>query len=192
MHTPDYFKITDETEIFRFIKNNGFGQIISSLQGKITSSHIPFLLSDDQKSLFGHFGRMNPQHTELENQELLITLEGPHDYISPTWYTADGVPTWNYQAVHIYGNCTLINDQAALKTIVNNLTDKYEKIIGTHWQPNYNESMLKHIVGFELEITDIQCQYKLSQNKSIQDRENIAKELDNLKAKKLAKAMRDQ
>jgi len=190
MFTPDHFKISEEAEIFRFIEHNGFGQIISTLQGKIVSTHIPFLLSDDKKTLVGHLARQNPQHTDLNEQEVLVTLNGPHEYISPTWYASPGVPTWNYQTVHIYGVCKLLDDPSALQTIVKKLTTKYEEALGTNWQPNYDEAMLKHIVGVEIHITDIQCKYKLSQNRSTQDRLNVANALETLGSVQLANAIR--
>ncbi|MDB4076887.1 FMN-binding negative transcriptional regulator [Porticoccaceae bacterium] len=190
MFTPSHFKITDDEEIYSFIDHNGFGQIISTVQGKIFSTHIPFLLSEDRNSLIGHMALQNPQQAEIDGQEVLITLEGPHAYISPTWYTSPGVPTWNYQTVHIYGICKLLHDPSALKTIVDDLTLKYETALGTHWQPNYNKAMLKYIVGVEIKVSNIQCKYKLSQNQSLQDRENVAKELDKLGSGLLATAIR--
>ncbi|MDC0003430.1 FMN-binding negative transcriptional regulator [Porticoccaceae bacterium] len=190
MFTPSHFKITDDAEIYSFIDHNGFGQIISTLKGKIVSTHIPFLLSDDKKTLVGHLARQNPQHTDLDEQEVLVTLNGPHEYISPTWYASPGVPTWNYQTVHIYGICRLLDDQTSLQAIVNKLTNKYEKALGTDWQPNYDEAMLKHIVGVEIEITDIQCKYKLSQNRSTQDRVNVGNALESLGSVRLANAVR--
>ena len=180
MFTPDHFNITDDAEIYSFVDHNGFGQIISIVQGRILSSHLPFLLSDDKQTLLGHFARLNPQCNDIDNQEVLVTLEGPHGYISPSWYLSPGVPTWNYQAVHISGICKILPDLAAVKTIVDSLSNKYEEAFETYWKPEYNESMLKHIVGFEIEITDIQCKYKLSQNRSDRDRQSVAKELDSL------------
>jgi len=189
MYIPKDFEVTDEVEIFSFIKNNAFGQIISNVNGRLFSTHIPFLLSDDKTKLTGHMANQNPQHTELEGQETLITLAGPHDYISPAWYSSPGVPTWNYQAVHIYGQCTLFRDADRLKELVDSLTYEYESAFDKPWVPEYKASILGAIVGIEISITEIQCKYKLSQNRSLQDRSQVTEKLKSLGSHKLSSAM---
>ncbi|MEH6457948.1 MAG: FMN-binding negative transcriptional regulator [Cocleimonas sp.] len=190
MFIPKPFVITDEKEIHAFIQANAFGQIISSKDGRLLSSHIPFLVSDDKTKLIGHLAKVNPQTQDIEDQSVLITLQGAHDYISPSWYEGAGVPTWNYQAVHIYGECKTFDDPEALKDVVDTLTAKYESSFDVPWQPNYKAAMLGAIVGFEVTISDIQAKYKLSQNKSDQDRKQVIEELDNLGSTELAKAMK--
>ena len=190
MYIPKHFHITDRDEIFSFIEHNAFGQIISNVQGRLFSTHIPFLVSDDKQKLFGHFARQNPQSKNINGQEVMITLEGPHGYISPSWYLNPGVPTWNYQAVHIYGICKILPELTAVKTIVDTLSNKYEEAFETYWEPDYNAGMLKHIVGFEIEITQIQCKYKLSQNRSEQDLNSVIKQLQNRGSKTLADAVK--
>jgi transcriptional regulator len=190
MYIPKHFHITDRDEIFSFIEHNAFGQIISTVQGRLFSTHIPLLVSDDKQKLFGHFARQNPQSKNINGQEVMITLEGPHGYISPSWYLNPGVPTWNYQAVHIYGICKILPELTAVKTIVDTLSNKYEEAFETYWEPDYNAGMLKHIVGFEIEITQIQCKYKLSQNRAEQDLNSVIKQLQNRGSKTLADAVK--
>lgn len=190
MFIPKTFKVTDENEIHAFIQANAFGQLISSKDGRLLSSHIPFLLSDDKTKLIGHLTKVNPQVQDIENQQVLITLQGAHDYISPSWYEGAGVPTWNYQAVHIYGQCKTFDNPDALKEVVDTLTAKYESGFDEPWQPNYKAAMLAAIIGFEVTISDIQAQYKLSQNKSDQDRKRVIEELEKLGSNDLAKAMK--
>jgi transcriptional regulator len=191
MYIPKHFEITDREEIYRFIKANGFGQLISLVNGKLFSSHIPFLLSEDHCKLIGHISKQNPQWEDIENQVVMVTLEGPHDYISPSWYVKpDSPPTWNYQAIHIYGRCSTILDTEKLKSIVHSLTYKYESFLDDPWEPSYDENMLHGIVGIELKITEFQCKYKLSQNKTKEDRILVSKTLDKLGSSDLAQAMR--
>ena len=190
MFIPKSFKISDEKEIASFIEANTFGQLISSKDGRLLSSHIPFLVSEDKTKLIGHLAKMNPQAQDIENQEVLITLQGAHDYISPSWYETLGVPTWNYQAVHIYGKCKTFDEPESLKEVVDTLTDKYESGFEQPWQPNYKASMLGAIIGFEVEITDIQAKYKLSQNRSDQDRKQVIEALENIGSTELVRAMK--
>lgn len=190
MYISKKFNISNKKEIYSFIQANAFGQLISNKDGRLLCSHIPFLLSDDKTKLIGHLAKVNPQVQDIENEEVLITLQGAHDYISPSWYTGPAVPTWNYQAVHIYGKCQTFHEPHALKEVVDSLTAKYEASFDDPWQPNYRAEMLGAIVGFEVTISDIQAQYKLSQNKSDEDRKQVIQQLDNLGSTELVKAMK--
>lgn len=191
MYIPKRFEIADSEEIFAFIRANAFGQLISSCQGELLATHMPFLIGDDQATMLGHIARKNPQWSMLDGERVLITLQGPHDYISPTWYSASEVPTWNYQAVHIYGDCQVFHEPERLKDIVETLSSQYESSLGNTWDDEYNPSMLQAIVGLDIKITDIQCKYKMSQERPAQDQKNIADQLDNVGSHALAKAMRD-
>lgn len=190
MYLPMHFEITDQPEIFAFVAANSFGQLISSNSGRLFSTHMPFLADENQTKLFGHLARENPQHVDIEGQEVLVTLDGPHDYISPSGYESPGVPTWNYQTVHIYGMCKCINDPAKLTDILHALTAKYEASFSSPWQPNYNPLMLNGIIGVEITITQIQCKYKLNQNRSLQDRTRVIEQLEQRGSLPLARAMR--
>ena len=189
MYIPKHFEVTDKDEIFAFVEANAFGQLISNVGGKLFSTHLPFLMSEDRSKIIGHLAIQNPQFDEIDGQEVLITLEGAHDYISPNWYSSPGVPTWNYQAAHIYGQCSAFQSTEELQELVNALTAKYEAAFKTPWQPEYKPSMLGAIVGVEVKISEIQCKYKLSQNRSSQDRSQVIEQLKIAGSNKLAEVM---
>ena len=189
MYIPKHFEVNDKEEAYAFIEANAFGQLISSVNDRLFSTHMPFLLSEDKTKIFGHLAVQNPQHSELDGQEVLITLQGAHDYISPSWYSAPGVPTWNYQSVHIYGRSNVFNEPDKLKSVVDTLTQKYESAFAEPWQPDYKATMLRAIVGVEIIISDIQCKYKLSQNRSAQDQSQVVDQLNALGSSRLARAM---
>ena len=189
MYIPKSFKVTDKKEIHRFIEENAFGQLTSSSKGRLFSTHLPFLLSDDKTKLLCHLAKKNHQALDIEGQEVLVTLQGAHNYISPSWYLSTGVPTWNYLAAHIYGRCKVFNQAEKLREVIDTLTRKYEADLPTQWQAEYNPSMLGAIVGIEIHITEIQCKYKLSQNRSAQDQNQVIRQLKNNGAIQLAKAM---
>jgi len=190
MYIRKPFEITDRTEIDAFIEANAFGQLISLSEGRLLSTHLPFLLSEDKTTLLGHLALQNPQASDIQNQEVLVTLQGAHNYISPTWYLTPGVPTWNYQAVHIYGRCTLFDDTEVLRDLVDALTSRYESELPTQWNPEYSSGMLKAIVGIEIAMNEVQCQYKLNQNRSTQDQQHVINQLESNGSHQLAKAMR--
>ena len=189
MYIPRHFEVTDKEEIFAFVEANGFGELISTVGGRPFSTHIPFLLSENNSKIVGHLAVQNPQHSEISGQEVLITLQGVHDYISPSWYSAPGVPTWNYQSVHIYGYARVFTDPENVRPVVDALTEKYEAGFSQPWQPEYRDTMLSAIVGIEISITEMQCKYKLSQNRSAQDRLQVIAQLKEHGSLELAAAM---
>jgi transcriptional regulator len=191
MYIPAAFKVSDRIEIDSFIQENSFGQLISNVEGKFFCSHIPFLINEEKDSIICHLAKSNPQWKDIENQEVLVIFQGPHDYISPSWYRNPGVPTWNYQAVHIYGKCELITENEKLSQIVNQLTEKHESSQTEAWKPEYKESMLNAIIGIEVSINDIQCKYKLSQNRSEKDQKQVVKALEDRGSRLLSKAMKN-
>ncbi len=190
MYLPPQFEITDSIEIQSFIEANAFGQLISTVDGRLFSTHMPFLVDADCTTLYGHLAKPNPQHLAIDGQEVLITLEGPHDYVSPSWYATPGVPTWNYQSVHIYGICKRIDEPQKIIDIIHALTAKYEAGFASPWQPSYPPAALNAIVGLEIKITQIQCKYKLSQNRSAQDQLQVIEQLELRGSMQLAEAMR--
>ena len=190
MYIPEKFAVTDADEIFAFLTANAFGQLVSQHDGRPMVSHLPFLVAADRGTLKCHVARQNPQWQQLEGQQVLATFLGPHDYISPSWYRGAGVPTWNYQAVHVYGRCRVFEQADQLTALVDALSGVYESRFDDPWQPRYPDSMLKAIVGIELEIDDIQCKYKLSQNRPAADHQPVIDQLEALGADELAAAMR--
>jgi len=190
MYIPAHFEVSDSAEKFSFIEENAFGQLVSTVRGRLFATNMPFLVSSDKTRLLGHIARQNPQHSELAGQEVLVTLQGPHDYISPSWCSTPGVPTWNYQALHVYGKCTLFDDPARLKELVDTLTHKYEAGFEDPWMPDYKSSMLGAIVGVEIAISEVQCKFKLSQNRSLQDRQQVIDQLEAIGSTDLAKVMK--
>lgn len=191
MYIPDHFNVPDINTAIAFIRANAFGQLVSQVDGQLFASHIPFLISGDGDRMFCHIARKNPQWQGIETQDVLVTFQGPHDYISPSWYSAPGVPTWNYQAAHVYAGCRAIHAPDELREIVEKLTRTYEAKFEKPWQPRYSETMLKNIVGLVFNVRDIQCKFKLNQNRSETDRTNVVAALDALGSAALAGVMRD-
>ena len=177
MYIPKHFEITDETEISKFIEANSFGQLISLIDTEIVSTHIPFLFDAESRVLLAHMAKANPQWQQIQKQKVLVTLQGKHAYVSPSWYESTGIPTWNYQAVHIRGIAESFTDPKKLKRVVDKLTEQNESGYPDPWQSDYAASMLRGIIGIEISITSIQCKFKLSQNRSVQDQSNVQEQL---------------
>lgn len=185
MYIPDHFKETNPERILALIESNPFGALITAPEGVPFVSHLPFLfkLSNSlQGKLLGHIARANPQWQHFtESSEVLVVFQGPHAYVSPSWYSSPGVPTWNYAVVHLRGKPKLIEDYAELGVLVEQLTHIHESHMQTPWKPNLtgeqHSKLLSMIVGFQIEITDIQGKFKLNQNRSIEDQQRVIQEL---------------
>ena len=189
MYIPKHFCVEDDAEKFAFIEANNFGQLISAVDGRLFSTHLPFLLNAEKTKLIGHLARLNPQHDQIVGQEILVTFQGAHDYVSPSWFSTAGVPTWNYQTVHLYGNCEVLSEPDQIASIVDSLTDRHESDFDKPWRPLYSKAMLSAIVGIEITITEIQGKNKLSQNRVKQDQIQIKEKLGESGSHDLAKLM---
>lgn len=190
MYTPKHYQVTDTNIIHEFIHNNSFGELISCEKNSPMVTKMPFLFDAEKNRLTAHIAKQNPHWKHLDQQSVLIILNGPHDYISPSWYSVNSVPTWNYQTVHITGHCSTFTKPEQLQQTVNQLSHKYESQFTDPWQPEYNANMLRAIVGLVIEIESIECTFKLNQKKSEQDRLEVAQQLEVRGNKPLADAMR--
>lgn len=183
MYIPKHFKETDEQEIERFIRENSFGIIVTVQDGLPIGTHIPFMVEKRNNELIlrAHISRANEQKASLtDGTEVLIIFNGPHTYISSTWYESNEVPTWNFLAVHAYGTLRLINDEELHKSL-SDLVRTHEGDSG-HTIESYTDEhvrkLMKGVIGFEVTVREIQAKYKLSQNKNDADREGVYKGLE--------------
>lgn len=185
MYIPTHFNETDQARILALIANYPLGMLVTVPDGVPFVSHLPFLFEDSANSqgkLLGHMAKANPQWQHVSaNSEVLVVFQGPHAYVSPSWYTSPGVPTWNYAVVHLRGKLRLIEDPLALETLMERLTETHESQQLNPWKPKLTDErrlkLLDMIVGFEIDITDIQGKFKLSQNRPLEDRKRVVEEL---------------
>jgi transcriptional regulator len=177
MYIPKHFEEADNERLGQLIEDYGFGLLVTVNESRPYCSHLPFLFEGDR--LLCHLAKANPQVQQLKaSEEVLAVFSGPHAYVSPSWYETSGVPTWNYAAVHVYGKPTTIKDERRLQALVDSLTARNEANESEPWEPSYDASMLNGIVGFEIAISEIQGKFKMSQNRSPNDRVNVVEQLD--------------
>ncbi|TWT06382.1 FMN-binding negative transcriptional regulator [Planococcus sp. CPCC 101016] len=199
MYTPKHFKVTDFEEIQEFVQTNSFGTLVTTKKGRPIATHLPlqFVKEADDFYITGHMAYGNPQWRTFETtEEVLVMFQGPHAYISSSWYEQENVPTWNYQAVHAYGTATILAEEE-LKQDLTKLLDKYEKhredpVLWDKLSPSLVEKEIKGIVGFKIKVGEIQAAYKLSQNRNETDYANIVEQLhneENPDSKQLAEMM---
>jgi transcriptional regulator len=161
----------DPLLITDFIEKFGFGTLFSQ---DLQSSHLPLLYRDNVIS--GHMARANGQAKLPNGERVKVVFQGPHSYISPTWYeTRPAVSTWNYAAVHCIGRFEALNDSDTLD-VINALISKYEpEILGDQALSDeaYIQRLLKAVCGFKVIVEDIQLIEKLGQHKKSVDQKGV-------------------
>ncbi|MDQ0429622.1 transcriptional regulator [Planomicrobium stackebrandtii] len=188
MYIPKYYKVNDVEEIREFVQLNSFGTLVTNRKGRPIATHLPLQLikEDEEYYITGHMAYGNPQWRTFDtSEEVLVMFQGPHAYISSSWYEQENVPTWNYQAVHVYGPATIL-DEEALKQDLTKLLEKYEKhrenpVLWDKLSTSLLEKEIKGIVGFKIKIGEIQAAYKMSQNRNESDYRNIVEQLQHEK-----------
>ena len=185
MYVPEHFKETNSERVSALIEGNSFGMLVTAPDGVPFVSHLPFIFdhaAGSKGKLLCHMARANPQWQHFSScSEVLAVFQGPHAYVSPSWYSSPGVPTWNYAVVHLRGKLRLIESESELEALVERLTHVYESHMSSPWKPNLagerRTKLINMIVGFEIEVTDIQGKFKLSQNRPLEDQQSVVEKL---------------
>jgi len=178
MYIPDHFAIDDQAVLLSLVRENNFGTLVSMVNNIPVASHIPFDLREQEDGLYlyGHVAKANPHWRHFAEADSLAIFEGPHSYISPTWYETPGVPTWNYCIVHMTGPVTTLQPEEN-QDIVEALSEYHEADNPDPWIPDYPQAMLSAIVSFKMQVTKLEGKFKLSQNRPMKDKQKVAESL---------------
>lgn len=190
MYTPKHFNETNLASMFQLIQRHPLGALISLDQGGINANHIPFeIIAPTKDAPFGtlraHVARANSVWKSPDlSHDALVIFQGPQAYITPAWYEEKAlsgkvVPTYNYAVVHGYGKLSVRDDAQWLRQHLESLSSQQESTQTTPWKlseapDDYIQKLLSAIVGIEIPLTRLQGKWKVSQNRSEQDRVNIA------------------
>jgi len=186
MFIPALNRMDDHDEILSFMRTNNFAIVVSVLDTLPVATHIPVTIStkDDTIIIRAHFAKANPQWKTLANGETLIIFSGPHAYISPKHYDKfESVPTWNYIAVHAYGQAKIVDyeaDPRAMTALIEELIQASEASYMGQWEnlpDKYKNGLMGGTMGFEMVVTRIDAKAKLSQNKHPHEQERIVETL---------------
>ncbi|MED1721594.1 FMN-binding negative transcriptional regulator [Brevibacillus parabrevis] len=184
VYTPKQYRMSHD-EAVQMMKTSPFALLITVEEQRPLATHIPVEIREEQGKMYatGHIAYGNRQKKTLENnRDVLLIFQGPHAYISSSWYEGEEVPTWDYLAVHAYGTARLLATDE-LKSALAAMLDHYEahRENGRVWDtftPGKLEREMQGIVGFEIEITGIQGAAKMSQNRNNTDYKSIVGELE--------------
>ena len=205
MYIPPHFSIGDRAAIHRIIREHPLGVLINLSPDGLDANHIPFELDPDVGelgALTAHVARANPVWQNCQGgADVLVVFRGHEHYISPTWYpskheTHRQVPTWNYEVVHAHGRLTVMDEERFVRRVVARLTRTHEASEPKPWKmgdapPDYIDTMIKAVVGIEVQIKRFEGKSKLSQNREARDRQSAAQALIQHGELQLGKAMKD-
>jgi transcriptional regulator len=166
VYIPKQYRL-DTDEAIQIMRTNPFAILITVDEDRPIATHIPVEIHEDEGKIYatGHIAYGNMQKKTLDNNaDVLLIFQGPHAYISSSWYTVEEVPTWDYLAVHAYGTTRILTGDE-LKSDLDMLLKRYESYRenGRLWHtfdPKLLESEMRGIVGFRIEITSIQAAVK--------------------------------
>jgi len=172
------FTETDPERIDALIRAHSFGLLVTHGGTGSEATHLPFVLSRDGGELLleAHLAAANPQCAALAGGAALAVFSGPHAYISPRWYEAQpSVPTWDYVAVHVHGVLQPVTEPGEMRAMLDRLAEADPVGYTTADQSDsYIAGMLRGIRAFRLRTTQVQAQWKMSQNRSAEDRIRVA------------------
>ncbi|MGY4225061.1 transcriptional regulator [Bradyrhizobium sp. USDA 4503] len=183
MYVPSMFAENRTEVLHELIGEYPLGILITHGKGRVDANHIPFDLNKDQGpfgGLHAHVARANPLCQDISTgDEVLVVFRAANAYISPGWYpskieTAKEVPTWNFRVAHAYGRVTIHDNDRYCRGLVARLTRTHETGRAKPWKmtdspKEFIDSMLKEMVGLEIEITRLIGKSKVGQNKALRD-----------------------
>jgi transcriptional regulator len=173
----------DTAKLVAFARAYPFATFVSAREGVPEATHLPVLVHerDGHLVLAAHMARANPHWRMFETGgDALVIFQGPHAYVSPSWYEERlSVPTWDYLAVHARGPVKVLEAADALHHVAE-LTSAHDpaefermRTLPHEWL----ETLVRGIVAFEVRVTSIEGRFKLSQNRTLAEQANVAREL---------------
>jgi transcriptional regulator len=189
MYVPRSFQESDPAFIRRFLRTHAFATLVTSDGKAPVATHLLLETREDGSSglvLSGHMSRQNPQwKTFRPGTEALAIFQGPHAYVSASWYSVPSAPTWNYLNVHAYGIPSLIEGRSELFALLKRLVDWQEEATPAESRytieslsPDHLADMMNAIVGFQIAVTRIEGAAKLSQNRDARDYDATIRKLE--------------
>ncbi len=183
-YPPQYHQEANFENVLEVVKNYPFATLITARNSEPFITHIPIVHEVDESKygkLVAHVDKNNPQVATLIDGEIVTAVfHGPDCYISPSTYSTKQLPTWNYIFAHLKGTIKLLRDKEIVKRTLVRMTSFLEgenpKYILVQDDPRM-DAMVDYIVGFEIDITDWEGKFKLSQDKLKKDQELAKAEL---------------
>jgi transcriptional regulator len=188
MYLPRHFQEQDTERLLALMRRFSFATVVTMDEGAPFASHLPLLVEPGAEGthgrLLGHMAKANPQWRAFsEERDILVIFQGPHTYVSPSWYvTSPNVPTWNYAVVHAYGRPRVITEPTEWLRIIRATVDTYEAGFEKPWSldqvGDYAQRILPGTVAFEIRLSRLEGKFKLNQNRAPEDRRAVMELLE--------------
>ncbi|UZN51234.1 FMN-binding negative transcriptional regulator [Cupriavidus cauae] len=205
MYIPSHFEVQDVDALHRLMRQHPFAMLVTHGPNGLDANHLPFeldLSAGRNGTLRAHVARANPVWQDVRNgDEVMVVFRAEDGYITPTWFpskheTHKQEPTWNYRVVHAHGRITIRDEERYVRGVVARLTRAHEASRPQPWKmtdapADYIDTMLKAIVGIEIDITRLVGKFKLSQNRELRDKLGAAEALKQQGDVALGQAMLD-
>ena len=194
MYLPTHFEETRLPVLHELVRSHPLGLLVTQAETGMEVNALPFLIDPER----------GPCGTLRDDAQAMVVFQGPQAYVSPGWYatkaeTGKVVPTWNYVLVQARGMLKVMDDAAWVRRLVGELTERHESSHARPWRvedapADYIDTMLRAIVGIEIELGSLVGKWKVSQNRPAADRDGTAFGLDaqgGEAARQMARQVRD-
>ena len=187
LYLPDHFTARDRAMIARLVRDHPFATLVTPGTPEPLVTHLPLLHVADCEphgTLFGHFARANPHAAIAPDIESIAIFHGPHAYVTPSWYAdpSGAVPTWNYAVAHAHGAIEFARDAVETRAVLDLMIHRFEADREMPWTLGLSAgqlaAMVGAIVGFRIRVKRLDGKFKLSQNRTPEDRRRVAAGLE--------------
>ena len=188
MYNYPHYKEEDIQKVIEFMRQHPFVALIGCDNKKrIEASQVPVLIEEKEGKIFlhGHMARKSDHHRAFEeNPDVLALFTGAHAYVSGSWYAGNPqqASTWNYISIHARGKINFLDENSLIEFL---------KKLSLHFENNNSQSstvydnlpveytgkLVKAILAFEIEVTELDNVFKLSQNRDEKSYDNIVEQL---------------
>lgn len=187
MYNLPYHKEKDPKVVREFIDQHPFAFLTGcNSENRPVVTQVPVFIEEHngREILRGHIMKNTDHHKAfLQNNNVLVVFTGHHTYVSGTWYSNPYIAsTWNYMSVHVKGILRFL-DNAGLENVLRKTTLHFENYnqqsttIFDNLPSEFKQKVMSAIVAFEIEITEMDNVFKLSQDRDAESYRNIIEKL---------------
>lgn len=179
------FALEDSVELRDLVSRHGWVTLVSNASsGQPVVSHLPVIPDPDTSELviLGHVARVDAGYHELGDHDVVVIVQGPHGYVSPSFYEGGPyVPTWNFVVLHLHGRPEILEADDTYSVLAATV-EHFESARPDPWQldtvESYARGLASHVVGFRLRPARVVGKAKLSQDKPVDDFAGVVSALD--------------
>jgi len=187
MYNLPYYKEQNQQIIDEFLEQHPFAFLTGcDSDNKPVATQVPLsvIVRNGRRTLVGHIMKNTDHHKAfLNNPDVLAVFAGPHNYVSATWYSDPRVAsTWNYMSVHARGTIRFLGDEG-LEQVLRMTSLRFENedaqspTVFDNLPSAFKQKVMNAIVGFEIEVDQMEGVFKLSQEKDLESYHSIIEKL---------------